>query len=355
MPAARALLAVLALVIAVLVGARGHADGVEVTAPAAGEAPALAFGVAATPASTQRIQAATTTSWGGRYTIGTGETVEVAASDRYPEDESLTRAWAEYLGRLVHGSELSSVTLFVAPPDEVERLCGRRSLACYSPQRGVIVAPGDDPEEGVSARAIVAHEYGHHIAANRSNRPWAAVDWGTKRWASHENVCARTAAGELHPGAEGRFYELNPGEGFAEVYRVLNELRGVTPAFEWNVVDDRFRPDEKALAAVEQDVIAPWTANRSSTAAGGVRARGSRTYRVATTLDGTLTVSLQVRAAGTLRLEVVDARGRVRARATATRRGPATVSTTICGQRSFRVRVASLRRAGSYRLTVSKP
>lgn len=316
----------------------------------------LAFSPAASRPSDQGLQAAATTAWGGRYTVASGETVEVLASDAYAQEESLTRGWAEYLARLVHGSELSSLTLFVAPPDEVEELCGRDALACYSPRRSTIVAPGNDPDEGVSAQAIVAHEYGHHVAANRSNAPWAAVDWGTKRWASYVNVCERTAAGELHPGDDDRFYGVNPGEGFAEVYRVLNEVRGVAPTLGWNIVDDRFMPDAAALAAVEQDVAAPWTGNRSSTTSGRLRARGARTYPFATPFDGMLTVSLRVPAAATFRLELVDARtSRSRGRATATLRGPARVSTTVCGQRSFRARVTALRGAGSYRLTVSKP
>ena len=65
-----------------------------------------------------------------------------------------------------------------------------------------------------------------------------SVDYGTKRWASYENVCARKiAAGVLFPGAEDVApYMLNPGEAFAETYRVLNEQKLGLPA---GVMDDR--------------------------------------------------------------------------------------------------------------------
>ena len=39
---------------------------------------------------------------------------------------------------------------------------------------------------------MVAHEYGHHIANNRRNDLAPALEWGTKRWASHEHVCETT-------------------------------------------------------------------------------------------------------------------------------------------------------------------
>ena len=39
-----------------------------------------------------------------------------------------------------------------------------------------------------TAASVLTHEYGHHIADSRQNPPWPSVNWGTKRWASYENV-----------------------------------------------------------------------------------------------------------------------------------------------------------------------
>ena len=79
------------------------------------------------------------------------------------------------------------------------------------------IAPGEDPGSDLSAEAVITHEYGHHIAANRSNAPWLALDWGPKRWASAMQVCAKARQGVLVPGAEDPVqYTENPGEGWAE-------------------------------------------------------------------------------------------------------------------------------------------
>src|SRR5207253_573329 len=107
-------------------------------------------------------------------------------------------------------------------------------------------------------QSVATHEYGHHVAYNRRNTPWIAVDWGTKRWATYMRICSRTAGGTAFPGAEDVSYPLNPGEGFAESYRVLNETMGGIP-LTWSIVDNSFRPDAAALQAIRDDVLQPWT------------------------------------------------------------------------------------------------
>src|SRR5918911_3588761 len=198
--------------------------------------------------------------WGGRYTTPSGEAVTVYVSDSYAQDPAIPQRWANFLSSLVHGSELGLVTAYLAPLDEVQTVCGADALACYSPRDSLLVAPGDAPTSDISAEAVVTHEYGHHVAAHRSDAPWAAVDYGTKRWASYWQVCRRTRAGELHPGAESiPDYELNPGEAFAESYRVLNQRRAGLMETAWDVVDQRFYPTAQALTLLEQDVTTPWT------------------------------------------------------------------------------------------------
>ena len=106
--------------------------------------------------------------------------------------------------------------------------------------------------DGVDPKMIATHEYGHHVAFNRVNPPWQAVDWGTKRWASYANVCTRTAAGSAYPGDEDGHYLQNPGEAFAETYRLLNESEAGATNFIWPIVDRSFfqLPDLRpALAA----------------------------------------------------------------------------------------------------------
>ncbi|MBA2462989.1 MAG: hypothetical protein H0V45_14700 [Actinobacteria bacterium] len=67
---------------------------------------------------------------GGTYGTTSGEQVQVLSSDAYPVDDARNQTWAEFLSRLVHGDELATVTLYLAPPAELSRICGRDALAC---------------------------------------------------------------------------------------------------------------------------------------------------------------------------------------------------------------------------------
>jgi hypothetical protein len=291
--------------------------------------------------------------WGGRYTTSTGESVRVIASDAFPVDETVTRAWAEYLTSLVHGPELQRVSLYLAPFPEIQSTCGLEALACYSSERELIVGPRDNPPGGPSAQAVVAHEYGHHVARNRANSPWNALRYGAKRWASQIGVCSRTAAGTLFPGGGGFRYRFDPGEGFAEAYRVLNELRAGRPESPWQIVDTSLRPDALALAAVEQDVLSPWTGPTVATRVGSFKVRGKPLVSIplATPLDGTIAINLSAPTKLKLRLALYD-RAQKQTVATGGRR----LQTTICGQRSLAVRVTrQARGAGKFSLNISVP
>src|SRR5205807_7245744 len=70
--------------------------------------------------------------WGGPYTASTGETVTVYASSSYPQDPALGQRWADFLAGLVHGSELSLLTVYLAPLAEVQSICGQQAIGCYS-------------------------------------------------------------------------------------------------------------------------------------------------------------------------------------------------------------------------------
>jgi len=278
--------------------------------------------------------------WGGPYTASTGETVTVYASSSYPQDPALGQHWADFLAGLVHGSELLLLTVYLAPLAEVQSICGQQAIGCYSPDQNLLVAPGDDPATDTSAEAVVTHEYGHHVAAHRSDAPWAAIDYGTKRWASYEQVCSKAAAGTLYPGAETEpDYVLNPGEAFAESYRVLNERKAGLPEAPWDVVSQSLYPDDTALSLVEQDVITPWTANTTQTRSGSFAKKGvaTRSYTIATPLDGTLKVTLKA------------ARGE---RLTLSRSASAT---TVCGWRTLKISVTRKSGSGAFKLTVSTP
>jgi hypothetical protein len=280
------------------------------------------------------------TYWGGPVTADTGERVTIYVSNRYAQDPAMTQRWADFLAGLVHGPELEQVVVYLAPETEVQRVCGDEALACYGASREMLVAPGEDPDTDLSAEAVITHEYGHHIAAHRANAPWPAIDYGTKRWASYERVCPRARSGELAPGAEtANAYQRNPGEAFAETYRVLNEREEGVPEAPWVVVTRSLYPDMTALSLVDQDVVSPWRAPTP------VRLSGARTrtFSVATPLDGTLHVS--VRASGATRIAILGTGPNAV-------RGTRAATATICGARTVRVRITSQR---AFTATLTRP
>ena len=202
--------------------------------------------------------------WGGPSTASTGETVNVYLSDSFPQNDATRATWVNFFAWLNHGSELPSLTVYVALLSEVQTYCGPEAAGCYSPARKVLVIPGD-LDQGVNFD-IAAHEYGHHVAASRRNDPWDPNGYGPKRWATYTSVCSRVTAGTAFPGDEGSHYTLNTGEAFAEAYRALEESRGVYP---WAhlplVVDSSFTPDAGSEAAALADVQQPWNGPTSAT------------------------------------------------------------------------------------------
>jgi hypothetical protein len=222
--------------------------------------------------------------------------VAAAVSDRYANtlDTHVVQSYVDFLDSLDHGPELSSLKIFIAPPDEVVSECGGQqgTLACYDSRTKVMTVPGEQTSagpDGVTTSYVVAHEYGHHIAASRSNHPFRAFSFGPKSWASYEMVCDRTLKGLLAPGNEDQFYLSNPGEGWAETYA---QLKYPEVAWQFNPI---MKPDAGAFEAARKDVLAPWTQNAVKVFNGRFSANGSRTRRFSfdLTLDGSLSARLR--------------------------------------------------------------
>jgi hypothetical protein len=247
-----------------------------------------------TSSSPRVAHAAISGNWAS-YPTKEGTTVSAAISDAYGGQVStqVAQSYVDFLDSLDHGPELSSLKIYIAPPAEVTVDCGGQegTLACYDSRTMIMVVPGqptDTGSSGVTTSYVVAHEYGHHIAAHRDNDPFSAFSWGPKYWASYELVCDRTAKGQLAPGNEQQYYLSNPGEGWAETYAQLKY-----PDVEWQF-NPLMKPDAGAFAAARQDVLNPWEANVTKVFKGTFGKRGSnlRRYRFDLTLDGTLRVRL---------------------------------------------------------------
>ena len=276
------------------------------------------------------------------------------AANSYPVDPALEQRWADFLASLIHGSELSQVTLLLSTAAQISSVCGADAVACYSPQGGLLYAPGEDPGSDLSVEAVITHEYGHHVAAHRSNAPWLALDWGPKRWASTMQVCAKARRNELVPGAEDPVhYTVNPGEGWAETYRVLNERKAGRAETPWQIVTQALYPTDAALTAAEQDVTSPWDHGATTTRTAALtRTTRARTFTVSTQLDGTLKVALRPSSGLRLAVDIYTSSTRVVHAVTAS---SLTRTSTTCGARSYRIRVRALSGRGSVRVAVTKP
>jgi hypothetical protein len=230
------------------------------------------------------------------YPTKDGKTVVAAISDNYGNqlNTHVVQSYVDFLDSLQHGTELSRLRIYIAPPDEVLAECGgaEGTLACYDSRTQIMVVPGEEPNtgsSGVTLSYVVAHEYGHHIAASRSNEPFSAFRTGPKHWSSYELVCDRALKGLLAPGNEAELYGSNPGEGWAETYA---QLKYPDVAWQFNPI---MKPDAAAFDAARKDVLTPWTGAARKVFKGTFGKRGSTTKRYSfdLTLDGRLKMQLK--------------------------------------------------------------
>ena len=216
------------------------------------------------------------------YPTADGTMIRVAAAD-----PAVAQRYATFVGTLPHGAELAELRIVVVAAADVGASCGAReddgTVACYGANDRTMIVPDAAPAgSGYSVEYVIAHEYGHHIAANRSNAPLPALDYGPKRWASYELVCLNTMRGRLAPGDEGSDYLANPGEAWAEAYARL-----VFPNEAWRFTS-LLRPTKGALLAAMADVAQPWTRRSVATFSGS----DTRSFRLPLTLDGAFTLKL---------------------------------------------------------------
>jgi hypothetical protein len=176
------------------------------------------------------------------------------------------------------GEKDAEVTRSLCPWRSVVRPPDVRTTSL--PLRVAVAPPGPSivPDEGASELRLdegVPHTRGL-VRAGSHDRPrtpgecrghdlgaMAAEDGEPKRWATALHVCERAKRGTAYPGDEGFNYSLNPGEAWAETYRLLDERRTGEPGSPWRIIDPSFYPDETGLAAAERDALEPWPSPRT--------------------------------------------------------------------------------------------
>ena len=165
-----------------------------------------------------------TSAWaGGTFTASTGESVRVLVSDSYPDPQAVGQRWADYLASLLHGSELGRVNAYVLHPG--------RDVVSLWPVRARVL-------RRERARVHRRHRLRRNARRGRSTRVRpprgprtvrirrGSPQPGGRSAGRRPRTSAHAPSREPHsPGSRMHHYELNPGEGYAEVYRVLNELK----------------------------------------------------------------------------------------------------------------------------------
>lgn len=295
-----------------------------------------------------------------RYPIndGSGETVAVAIT---PACQAFCTAAdpqqiADVLGTLIHGFEMGLLTVQLDTPSQIEFDCGYGAQACYYGAEDKIVLSGNaaPTPDGASREFVLAHEYGHHVARHReSPSPFpAAIDWGTARWSSYENVCRRSRAGALFPGNEGLHYFRDPGEAFAESFAHLRFPESGVP---WRWVRT-LEPDAEAFQAIREDTLDPWLGRSIFGLRGRIppRRNGAAVRAFGTPLDGT--VSLRPVRRRFYDLNLLNPAGRV---LRTFRHGfgfGQRLNYTVCGQSRLRVAIRSSHRTGgAFKLQIQRP
>jgi hypothetical protein len=319
-----------------------------------GTAPSVVIRDRVLPFRRLRPRALPPDAYGGDYNTADGTAVTVFMSSAYVADSAVLQSTADLFYSFYHGDELSYVTIYLAPIDEVHADCQAVDAnSCFDPSSETIYLVGSPPPDGTPVEEIAAHEFGHEIAFRRLNG-WSgpASNWGPEYWAAYENVCARRRAGTAFPGNEGAHYSQNPGEAWADTNRLLN---GGSPSL-WQF-DQSFYPNSTDFRLAKQDILQPWTGNsRSST--GGRFQRGrlrSQPFTLRLPDDGSnANIKLFSRSSLRANLYLYDGSGNFVAAAQNPGRNE-TISFTICGGRQARVRVSRRSGYGSYTLQANIP
>ncbi len=297
-----------------------------------------------------------------RYSIGDGSdaTIAVSVTQACAEQCPVTdpQRIASFIGTLIHGDEVSLLTVQLDTEFELGFDCGFGAEACYFSGENKIVIGGYEEVDGDGATLdfVLAHEYGHHVAQHRElPTPFGeAIDWGTERWASLENVCQGRRHGRLYPGDEGTHYFEDPGEAFAESFA---HYRFPEASIAWRYAS-ALKPSPASLAAVREDTLNPWQGRKSFTLSGHVPARGegAAVESLRTPLDGTVSLRPSSLHGSGYELALRSRAGRL---LRSSRHGldpRHQLDYTVCGQHHLRLQIRSTRpHGGPFRLQIQRP
>jgi hypothetical protein len=122
---------------------------------------------------------------------------------------------------------------------------------------------------------------------------------------------------------------------------------GLAPS-SWDIVNQSFYPDARALQLLQEDITSPWTGPTVRHVHGSFGYGTTRTIGVQTTLDGSFVAQLHAPAKARFKLELYNG-------STLVARSSTSVHFEICGQRALKLKVQRVSGRGSFTVDVSKP
>jgi hypothetical protein len=297
-----------------------------------------------------------------RYSIndGSGATIAVEVTAACAESCEVTdpQRVADFIGTLIHGDEVDLLTVQLDTEYQLGYDCGFGAEACYFSGDNKIVIGGYEEADssGATFDFVLAHEYGHHVAQHRDMpAPFGnAVDWGTERWASLENVCQGKRRGRLYPGDEGTHYFEDPGEAFAEAFA---HYRFPDLPVQWRYAPS-LRPTPAAFRTIREDTLKPWRGRTSLVLSGHVPARGEGAVVEAlrTPLDGTVSLRPNSLRRRGYELALRSRAGRLLRRSDRGLGLRHQLDYTVCGQSRLRLVITSTTAQGApFRLQIQRP
>lgn len=297
-----------------------------------------------------------------RYSIGdgSGATIAVSVTQACAEECDVTdpQRVADFVGTLIHGDEVDLLTVQLDSEFQLGFDCGFGAEACYFTGENKIVIGGYEEADGDGATFdfVLAHEYGHHVAQHREMpAPFSsAINWGTERWASVENVCQGHRRGKLYPGDEGSHYFEDPGEAFAEAFA---HYRFPDQQVQWRYMP-ALKPNLAAFQAIQEDTLSPWQGRTSFTLAGRVPARGegAAVESLRTPLDGLVSLRPSSLHRHGYELALRSRAGRLLRTSQNGLTPSHQLDYTVCGQSRLRLVITSTKpHPSSFRLRVQRP
>ena len=154
--------------------------------------------------------------------------------------------YSAVLDGLLHGAEISDVTVTIVPQSSIASECEPGAVACYrwsSRDGAAMFVPSQPPAQ---VRGSLAHEYGHHVDTTRPHLPGAKGLDGTAGWWQARDMAALLAQGRV-AWDYSLGWDRSIAEIFAEDYRLTN-IPGETSQIQWlgappAAVSDAIRAD----------------------------------------------------------------------------------------------------------------